>query len=117
LADGARQAVSGAVHRRKFAEGISVINLKAVAAGTFISAGLAFAAAGVSTGVANAAPAAPAIAGPQYISENGPGRGNGHGHGHDDDWRWDDGPRRWDPIDACIGVQGPFGYVQGSACI
>ena len=25
--------------------------------------------------------------------------------------------RNWDPIDACIGVQGPFGYVQGSACI
>jgi hypothetical protein len=71
---------------------------------------------GLSAGVANAAPA---IAGPQYISENGPGRGHGNGHGHDDEWWWqdDNGPRNWDPIDACIGVQGPFGYVQGSACI
>lgn len=93
-----------------------MIDLKAVAAGTFISAGLALAAAGVSTGVASAAPAAPVIAGPQYVAENGPGRG--HGHGHDDDWWWDDhGPRGWNPVDACIGVQGPFGYVQGSACI
>jgi hypothetical protein len=94
-----------------------VINLKAVAAAIFISAGMASVAVGLSTGVANAAPA---IAGPQYISENGPGRGHGNGHGHDDDdWWWRDhgGPRNWDPIDACIGVQGPFGYVQGSACI
>ena len=29
----------------------------------------------------------------------------------------DHGPGHWDPIDACVGVQGPFGYVQGSACI
>lgn len=96
-----------------------MIDLKAVAAGTFVSAGLALASVGVSTGVANAAPATPAIAGPQYIAENGPGRGHGpgHGHGHDDDWRWHDGPRRWDSIDACIGLEGPFGYVQGSACI
>jgi hypothetical protein len=115
LADGARQTVSGAVHRSKYAEGISVITLKEVVAGTFLTAGLALGAVGVSAGVANAAPAAPAIAGPQYISENGPGRG--HGHGHDDYW-WDDrGPRSWDPVDACIGLQGPFGYVQGSACI
>lgn len=95
-----------------------MIDLKAVAAGTLISAGLALAAAGVSTGVANAAPVAPVSAGPQYIADNGPGRGHGHGHGHDDDWWWDgDGPRLWDPVDACVGVQGPFGYVQGSACI
>jgi len=93
-----------------------VFNLKAVTAAIFIST----AAVGLSVGVANAAPAAPAIAGPQYIAENGPGHGNGngHGHGHDDDWWWQDqGPRHWDPIDACIGVEGPFGYVQGSACI
>ena len=83
-----------------------------------MSAGMALTAVGLSTGVANAAPAAPATAGPQYISENGPGRGHGNGHGHDDDWWWrDKGPRQWDPIDACIGVQGPFGYVEGSACI
>ena len=76
---------------------------------------MALGAVGVSAGVANAAPA---IAGPQYVAENGPGHGNGHGHGHGDDWWWDDGgPHRWDPVDACIGVQGPFGYVQGSACI
>jgi hypothetical protein len=93
---------------------LSVIDVKALAAGTVLSAGLALAAVGVSVGVASAAPAAPATAGPQYISENGPGRGHGHGH---DDWRWDDGPRRWDPIDACIGLEGPFGYVEGSACI
>jgi hypothetical protein len=91
-----------------------VINLKTVVAGTFLTAGLVLGAVGVSAGAANAAPAAPAIAGPQYISENGPGRG----HGHDDDYWWDDhGPRNWDPVDACIGLQGPFGYVQGSACI
>lgn len=80
-----------------------------------MSAGLALAALGVSTGVANAAPVAPAVAGPQLIAENGPGRG--HGHGHHDDWRWHDGPRRWNPIDACVGIQGPLGYLQGSACI
>jgi hypothetical protein len=116
LADGARQAVFGACTARKVAEGISVIDLKAVAAGIFVSAGLALSAVGVSAGVANAAPA---IAGPQY-AENGPGHGNGngHGHGHDDDWWWrDNGPRHWDPIDACVGIEGPFGYVQGSACI
>lgn len=89
-----------------------MIDLKAVAVGAFLSAGLALTAVGVSAGIANAAPA---IAGPQYISE-GPGHGNGHGH---DDWWWDDdrGPRGWDPVDACIGVQGPFGYVSGGACI
>ena len=97
-----------------------MIDLKALAAGLVLSAGFALGAAGLSAGVADAAPAAPALSGPQYISENGPGRG--HGHGHDDDWWWDDdrgrgGPGQWDPIDACIGVQGPFGYVQGSACI
>jgi hypothetical protein len=93
-----------------------MITLKEVVAGTFLTAGLALGAVGVSAGVANAAPAAPAIAGPQYISQNGPGRG--HGHGHDDEYWWDDhGPRNWDPVDACIDLQGPFGYVQGSACI
>ena len=92
-----------------------MISLKAVAAGIFISTGLSLTVVSLSAGVANAAPG---IAGPQYISENGPGHGNGHGHGHDDDWWWrENGPRQWDPIDACIGVEGPFGYVQGSACI
>ena len=33
-----------------------------------------------------------------------------------DDWWWD-GPKHWDPIDACVSAQGPFGFVQGSACI
>jgi len=71
---------------------------------------------GVSTGVANAAPATPVLAGPQHIAEQGPGRG--HGHGHDDDWWWDGrGPGRWDPVDACVGIEGPFGYVEGRACI
>ena len=47
-----------------------------------------------------------------------PAVGHGHGHGHDDDGGGEDnGPRHWDPVDACVGVQGPFGYVQGSACI
>ncbi|MGZ6778170.1 MAG: hypothetical protein ACXVGO_04145 [Mycobacterium sp.] len=92
----------------------TVIDLKTVAAGAFLSAGLALTAVGVSAGVANAVPTAPPAAGPQYISE---GPGHGHGHGHDD-WWWDDpGPRQWDPVDACVGLQGPFGYVQGSACI
>ena len=90
-----------------------MLDLKAVAAGFCLALG----AVGVSVGVANAAPAAPIIAGPQYISEDRPG--NGHGHGHDD-WWWDGrgpGPRHWDPVDACVGVQGPFGFVQGGACI
>ena len=85
----------------------------------FVSTGAALAAVGIGAGVANAAPASPAIAGPQYISENKPGHddGPGHGRGHDDWWWRDNGPRQWNPIDACVGVQGPFGYVQGSACI
>ncbi len=92
------------------------MDLKAVAAGAFLSAGLALTAIGVSAGIANATPATPATAGPQYISDNGPGRGHGHGH---DDWWWDgdNGHRDWNPVDACVGVQGPFGYVQGGACI
>ena len=91
-------------------------SVKAVVGGSIIAGGLAIAAAGP-VPVANTAPSAPAIAGPQYLADNGPGRG--HGHGHDDEWWRDDrgGPRRWDPVDACIGIQGPFGYVQGSACI
>jgi hypothetical protein len=97
----------------------SVIDVKTLAAGLVLSAGMALGAVGVGTGVANAAPATPALSGPQYIAENGPGRG--HGHGHDDDWWWDDrgrgGPRNWDPVDACVGFEGPFGYVQGGACI
>ena len=93
-----------------------LIDVKALAAGLVLTAGMALGAVGVSTGTANAAPAAPALSGPQYIAEQGPGRG--HGHGHDDDWWWDDrGPRGWDPVDACIGLEGPFGYVEGSACI
>jgi hypothetical protein len=98
-----------------------MVDLKYVAAAFFVSTGTALAAVGIGAGVANAAPT-PAIAGPLYISENGPGHGDGHGpghgRGHDDDWWWrDNGPRHWDPIDACVGVEGPFGYVQGSACI
>lgn len=98
-----------------------MIDVKAVAVGLAVSAGLALGAVGVSAGVASAAPAEPALAGPQYFSEQGPGRGHGHGHGHDDDWWWDDrgrgGPRYWDPVDACVGFEGPFGYVEGGACI
>ena len=94
-----------------------MIDVKALAAGLVLSAGLALGAVGAGTGVATAAPAAPALSGPQYISENGPGRGHGHGHGHDDEWWEDGGPRRWDPVDACIGFEGPFGYVEGGACI
>jgi hypothetical protein len=93
-----------------------VIDVKAAAAGLVLCAGMALGAVGVSTGIANAAPAAPGLSGPQYIAEHGPGRG--HGHGHDDDEWWEDrGPRRWDPVDACIGFEGPFGYVEGGACI
>jgi hypothetical protein len=70
----------------------------------------------VSAGVANAAPVSPTSSGPQVLADDGPGRGHGHGH---DEWWWDDGPgpNHWDPVDACVGVQGPFGWVQGSACI
>ena len=118
-----RRGAPNGIRRRctvdKLPRGYSnVIDVKALAAGLVLSAGLALGAVGVGTGVANAAPAAPALSGPQYISENGPGRG--HGHGHDDDWWWDGrghGPKRWDPVDACVGFEGPFGYVQGGACI
>lgn len=95
-----------------------VIDVKMLLAGLVVSAGTALGAVGVSAGVAHATPAAPALSGPQYIAVDGPGRG--HGHGHDDDWWWDDrgrGPRDWDPVDACVGFEGPFGYVQGGACI
>ena len=90
-----------------------MLSLKSTAAGSIIAGGLAMAAIGLGP-VANAAPSTAVISGPQWLAENGPGRG--HGHGHHDDWGWN-GPGRWNPIDACIGVQGPFGYVQGSACI
>ncbi|MDX1885850.1 hypothetical protein [Mycolicibacterium sp. 120270] len=93
--------------------------MKTLAAGLVLSAATALGAIGVSTGVANATPAAPALSGPQYFAEQGPGRGHGHGH---DDWWWDGprgphGPRHWDPVDACVGFEGPFGYVEGGACI
>ncbi len=90
-----------------------MLSVKAIAGGSIVAGGLAIAAVGL-VPVANAAPSAPAIAGPQYIAEDGPGRGHGHGH---DDWGWDNGPRSWDAVDACVGFQGPFGWVQGGACI
>ena len=90
-----------------------MLSLKSTAAGSIIAGGLAIGVIGL-VPAANAAPTTPVISGPQWLAENGPGRG--HGHGHHDDWEWD-GPRRWDPIEACVGVQGPFSYVQGSACI
>ena len=91
-----------------------MLGLKATAAGPIIAGGLALAALGMAP-VANAAPSTPVISGPQWLANNGPGHGHGHGHGGDD-WWWD-GPRGWDPIDACVSAQGPFGYVQGSVCI
>ena len=102
-----------------------MLSVKATAAGSIIAGGLALAAVGMAP-VANAAPSTPVIAGPQWLANNGPGHGHrhdaplitvpdDHGHGHDD-WGWD-GPRGWDPIDACVSAQGPFGYVQGSVCI
>ena len=122
---GRRGAPNGIRHRapceKYLPRGYSnVIDVKALAAGLVLSAGLALGAVGVSTGVASAAPVAPSLSGPQYFSEQGPGRG--HGNKHDDEWWWDDrgrgpGPRNWDPVDACIGFEGPFGYVQGGACI
>ncbi|GFG53936.1 hypothetical protein CQY20_11330 [Mycolicibacterium agri] len=93
-----------------------MIDLKAVAAGTLLSAGLAFGAVGIGAGVANAAPVAPVPEGPLVIAEHPPGHGHGHGPGHDRWWRGP-GPRHWDPVDACIGIQGPLGYAQASACI
>ena len=92
-----------------------MLSLKSTAAGSIIAGGLAMAAIGL-VPVANAAPSTPVISGPQWLAENGPGRG--HGHGHHDDWWWD-GPGHWDPVpvEACVGVQGPFGFVQGSACL
>jgi hypothetical protein len=91
-----------------------MLSVKAVAGGSIIAGGLALAALGIAP-AANAAPSTPVISGPQWLADPG------HGHGPDkhDRW-WRDGPpppRRWDPIDACVGIEGPFGYVQGSACI
>jgi hypothetical protein len=91
-----------------------MLSVKAIAGASIIAGNLALAAFGIAP-AANAAPPAPVISGPQWLAENGPGRG--HGHDRHDDWRWDDGPRRWDPIDACVRAEGPFGYVEGSLCI
>ena len=81
-----------------------MIALKRFAAGAALVGALGLSALGGGVGVAYADP------------------GHGHGHGHDDDWQGDDwghwnGPRYWDPVQACITAGGPFGYVQGSVCI
>ena len=90
-----------------------MLSLKATAAGPIIAGGLALAAIGMAP-VANAAPSTPVISGPQWLADDG--HGHGHGNGHNDEWGWD-GPRSWNPIDACVSAQGPFGFVQGSVCI
>jgi hypothetical protein len=92
-----------------------MLDLKTIAAGSLIAGGLGLAAIGVGTGVANAAPASPVISGPQWLADDE--GGHGHGHGHGGDWGGWDGPRYWDPVQACIVAGGPFGYVQGSLCI
>jgi hypothetical protein len=93
-----------------------MLSLKAIAAGSIVAGGLSMVAGGIAP-TANAVPSSPVISGPQWLSENnGPGRGRGHDK-HDDDWgRWD-GPRIWDPIDACFKASGPFGFAAGSVCI
>ena len=90
-----------------------MLDLKTIAAGPLLAGGLGLAAVGMGTGVANAAPASPVITGPQWLADDDEG---GHGHGRDDWGRWD-GPRYWDPVQACIVAGGPFGFVQGSLCI
>ena len=88
-----------------------MIELKRIAAGTMIVGAFGLASAGMSTGVAKAAPGAPSI----DIVEKP------HWDDWDDwdgdDWRGWDGPRVWGPIQACVSATGPFGYVTGTACI
>jgi hypothetical protein len=87
--------------------------LAKVAATAAISGALSLSAMGLVTGTANAAP----------YPDTPWAQDRGHGHGHDN-WYGDDrgrwngpGVRYWDPVQACIVISGPFGYVQGSACI
>ena len=90
---------------------LQMVDLKKIAAETIIVGAFGPAAAGMSTGVANATPGAPNI----DIVEKP----------HHDDWDdWDgdnwrgwDGPRYWGPIQACVSATGPWGYVTGTACI
>jgi hypothetical protein len=86
-------------------------DLTKIAAGTMIVGAFALPAAGMSTGVANAAPGAPII----DIVEK-------PHHDDWDDWRGDDwrgwdGPGYWGPVQACVSATGPWGYVTGSVCI
>lgn len=96
-----------------------MIDLKKLAAGAAIAGMIGLGAIGMGTGLANAAPHGAPL--PQD-------RGHGHDDWRGDDWRGDDwrrandwerwdGPRYWDPVQACIVAGGPFGYVQGSICI
>ena len=94
-----------------------MISLQKIAAGAAMAGALSLTAVGLGSGIASATPAMPGIPWQQD--------GHGHGHGHGD---WDDdggGPGPWwgppapwggAPV-GCISASGPFGYVQGSACI
>ena len=90
-----------------------MIDLKRIAAGTMIVGAFGLAAAGMSTGVASAAPGAPSIDIVQKPHHDDWDDWDG------DDWRGWDGPRYWGPgpIQACVSATGPFGYVTGTACI
>jgi hypothetical protein len=91
-----------------------MMNLKAVAARVTIASTLGFAALGLGSGVANAAPLLPNA--PQIPWQQD---GHGHGHGHGGDWGGGDwggdggdwggnwGGPGWG------GVPGPFGCVGG----
>src|ERR1700737_3219048 len=90
-----------------------MMNLKAVAARVTIASTLAFAALGLGSGVANAAPTLPSA--PQI-----PWQQDGHGHGHwgGGDWGGGDGDGgNWGGGNwggpGWGGVPGPFGCVSG----
>jgi hypothetical protein len=82
------------------------MNLKRIAAGAAMAGALGFTALGLGAGVANAAPAAPVVAGILWPQDRGHG---GDYWGHDDNRDWG-GRGDW-------GYGGNYGYAPGWGCI
>ena len=89
-----------------------MMNLRATAAAFAVAGTLGFAAVGLGSGLANAAPPLPDTPGIPWQQD-----GHGHGHWHGDDWGGgDDG--NWNgnwggPGWGWGGVPGPFGCISG----
>ena len=108
-----------------------MISIKSIAAGAAIAGSLGFAALGIGTGVANAAPS-PVTSGTEWAQDPGWGHGgpgwNGHDNrgGHGRDWNgggWNGSGPRWAPppnygyggYDGGYGggcVTGPLGFLR-----